>query len=207
MDTAPNTVLPAIAEEDQARAEFYALLGRLFGAAPDGPLLAAIGASEAWPDDDGNPLAAAWNSLVLASRAMDAEAATMEYTELFVGVGKSACNLHASYWSPEASLVHPLVGVRAELAGLGLGRQSGSAIYEDHLSALCETMRILIAGAPGRAPSPISTQRAFFERWMSKWIAPCCDAIRQCSVANYYVHVAQFTSCFLAVERDSLAIE
>jgi len=206
MNTDSIAMQPPIADEDRARAEFYALLGRLYGAAPDGPLLAAIGASEPWPDD-GNPLSAAWNGLVVASRAMDADAATMEYTELFVGVGKSACNLHASYWSPEASLVHPLVGVRTELANLGLARQGGSAIYEDHLSALCETMRILIAGAPGRAPSPITTQRAFFERWMSRWIAPCCDAIRQCPVANYYVHVAQFTHCFLAVERDSLAIE
>jgi len=69
------TFHPPIAQEDRARAEFYALLGRLYTSAADAPLLSAIGASTLWPDADTNPLAAAWNGLVLASRAMDAEAA------------------------------------------------------------------------------------------------------------------------------------
>ena len=72
---------PALSDEDRARAEFYALLGRLYSAAPDAPLLAAIGASELWGDADINPFAGAWNRLVLASRAMDAEAAEQEYTD------------------------------------------------------------------------------------------------------------------------------
>jgi len=197
---------PALSEEDAARAEFYAVLGRLYGAAPDAPLLAAVGASELWGNEDANPLAGAWNRLVLASRAMDAEAAEQEYTDLFVGVGKAECNLHASYWMPESAR-RPLVAVRAELAMLGLARINESAVYEDHLGALCETMRLLIAGAPGRAAEPISVQKQFFEEFLSDWIDRCCGAITQCSVANYYLRVAEFTSLFMAVERDSLAID
>jgi TorA maturation chaperone TorD len=197
---------PALAPEDAARAEFYALLGRLYTAAPDAPLLAAIGASVLWPDQDANPLAGAWNRLVLASRGMDAEAAEQEYTDLFVGVGKAECNLHASYWTPEAAQ-RPLVAVREELAALGLARTHESAVYEDHLGALCEAMRLLVAGAPGRAAATVAVQRQFFDRFVSAWVDRCCNAITQSPVANYYRRVAEFTGLFMAVERDSFAID
>ncbi|MFO1323307.1 MAG: molecular chaperone TorD family protein [Burkholderiales bacterium] len=207
MVASPLAFSHPIADEDRARAEFYALLSRLFAAPPDAPLLAAIGASETWTDDGTNPLAGAWNGLVLASRAMDADAAEQEHTELFIGVGKAECNLHASYWDRSGGATRPLVAVRADLAALGLGRQPGSALYEDHLAALCETMRILITGADGRPPASVATQREFFERHIGPWVADCCDAIRDSPVANYYMHVGQFTRLFMAVERDSLAIE
>ena len=196
----------AIAPEDQARAEIYAVLARLYSAAPDAPMLAALGASDLWTEEPDNPIAGAWNRLVLASRAMDAEAAEQEYTDLFVGVGKAECNLHASYWLPSA-LPRPLVGIRAELAEIGLARRDGSALYEDHLGALCETMRILIAGTDERRPADLATQRSFFARWIEISAFSCCDAIYASPIANYYRRVAEFTGLFLAVERDSLAIE
>jgi len=207
METSPVTLHAMVEEEDRARAEFYALLGSLYAGPPDAALLAALGASDTWTDDGDNPLASAWNRLVLASRAMDVEAAEQEYTDLFVGVGKSECNLHASYWIREAAAVRPLVAVREDLAALGLGRQGGSTVYEDHLAALCETMRILVAGTDDRPSAPVATQRVFFERRIAPWVFACCDAIRQSSVANYYARVGEFTSLFMAVERDSLAIE
>lgn len=206
MTDAPIALHPALSEEDRARGEFYALLGRLYNAAPDAPLLAAIGASQLWSDQDANPLAGAWNALVLASRAMDAEAAEQEYTDLFIGVGKAECNLLASYWTPD-SAERPLVAVRAELARLGMRRLHASAVYEDHLGALCEVMRLLITGSSGRAPESVAVQKQFFERFLSNWVDRCCDAILQCTVANYYRRVAEFTRLFMAVERDSFAIE
>jgi TorA maturation chaperone TorD len=202
----PVALQHPLAPEDQARAEFYALLGRLFSAAPDAPVLAALGASETWPDDGANPLAGAWNNLVLASRAMDAEAAEQEYTDLFIGVGKAECNLHASYWIRDTA-ERPLVGVRADLAALGLARLEGVTLYEDHLGALFETMRILICGTPQRPPSDLATQRDFFNRRIGSWAVSCCDAITQVQIANYYRRVAQFTVLFVAIERDSFAVE
>jgi TorA maturation chaperone TorD len=206
MTDAPIALHPALSDEDRARGEFYALLGRLYTDAPDAPLLAAIGASELWADADINPLAGAWNRLVLASRGMDAEAAEQEYTDLFIGVGKAECNLLAAHWMPEMA-ESPLAAIRSELATLGIARAHGSAVYEDHLGALCETMRLLIAGASARAPEPLAVQRRFFDRFLSGWVDRCCDAITQCEVANYYRRVAEFTSLFMAVERDSFAID
>jgi TorA maturation chaperone TorD len=207
MNTSPLTLQHPLAPEDQARAEFYALLARLFAAPPDAPLLAMLGASELWSDAQDNPLAGAWNRLILASQAMDADAAEQEYTDLFVGVGKSEVDLHASHWLPGHLMEKPLADLRTELAELGLARQPGVTTYEDNLAALCETMRILVAGRGERRPATLSTQRAFFERRISPWAFECCDAICNSSVANYYRRVAEFTIIFLAIERDSLAIE
>jgi len=204
--TATVTIRQAIAPEDEARAQVYALLARLYAGGPDATLLAALANSPPWTADAANPLAAAWNALILASSAMDADAAEQEYTEVFVGVGRSVVDLHASHWITEAASEKPLVAVRADLARLGLARLAGATVYEDQLSVLCETMRMLIAGDGDKAPSDIAVQRAFFDRHIAPWVAQCCSAICQCPLANYYLHVAKFTSLYMAVERDSLAI-
>src|SRR5512144_2339879 len=162
---------PRIAPEDQARADIYALLARLYADAPDAALLDAIARSE--------PLAAAptaesattapclpgtWDAVRMARAAMTADAAVEEYNALFVGVGKSEVNLHGSHWIAGFMMDKPLVELREALARLGLAQKSGATMLEDHLSALCETMRLLIAGNARRSPSTVSEQRAFFER-------------------------------------------
>ena len=200
------TIRQAVAPEDQARAQVYALLARLYAGGPDAPFLAALGKSEPWAADADSPLAAAWNALILASSVMDADAAEQEYTEMFVGVGRSEVDLHASHWLTEAASERPLVAVRSDLARLGLARLAGSTLYEDHLSVLCETMRMLVAGDGERVPSAIDVQRAFFDRHLAPWVFACCSAICVCPLANYYGRVAELTSFYMAVERDSLAI-
>ena len=203
---ATATSLPhALTPEDSARASFYALLARLYADGPDGALLAAIASAERISGD--TLFAAAWNGLVDASGAMDAEAAAQEYTDLFIGVGKSEVNLHASYWQVGAMMERPLVELRRDLDVLGLARRADVTMLEDHLSALCETMRLLIAGGPGTAATDISVQRAFFAQHVSPWVFDCCNAIRESAIANYYVHVAEFTDKFMALDRDALAMD
>ena len=210
-----------LAPEDQARANFYALLARLFAAAPDAALLHAIaeaaplgiavdadpGADTGEPEAAGPALPAAWDALRAASAAMDPDAVIEEYNDLFVGVGKSEVNLHASHWLTGFMMEKPLVEVRTALDRLGLARRAEASLLEDHLAALCETMRILIAGHGARAPSPIAEQRAFFERHIAPWVFACCSATIDSSVANYYRHVAQFAQRYMALERDSFAID
>ena len=201
--------------EDQARADFYALLARLYAEAPDAALLRAIAAApplgvaahNEGADVAAASLPAAWDLLRAASAAMDADAATDEYNNLFIGVGKSEINLHASHWLTGFMMEKPLADVRATLASLGLGRRAGVSLVEDHLAALFETMRILIAGQDDRRPALLAEQRALFERHILSWVFQCCGAMRDSAVANYYRRVAQFTDCFMALERDSFAID
>jgi TorA maturation chaperone TorD len=100
----------------------------------------------------------------------------------------------------------PLVALRDDLARLGLGRLPRSNLVEDHAAALFETMRRLIEGDDESRPSSIDTQRGFLEKHLAPWILDCCNAIKSCSLANFYGRVAEFTEIFMALERDSLAI-
>ena len=196
--------------EDQARANFYALLARLYAAAPDAPLLAAIAAAsplvaESEPQSV-NALAADWESLRAASGQADPSVVAGEFQALFIGVGKSEVSLYAShYLAPQSG--RPLADLRAALARLGLARRPEASEFEDHLSLELETMRMLVGGNADRPPAPIAEQRAFCEKFLLPWAFECCAAISQSAIANYYLKVAQFSRSFLALERDSFAIE
>jgi TorA maturation chaperone TorD len=201
---------PALEPEDQARADFYALLGRLYATAPDAPLLAAIAAAPPLEPDarieEATGIAAAWDSLRAASVQADPDAVAEEYQALFIGVGKSAVSLYAThYLAPQSG--RPLTELRATLAGLGLARRAEQSEYEDHLSVVLEIMRMLVAGDGDRPSAPFADQKAFCERHLLAWAFDCCSAISQNSIANFYRRVASYTSCFLALERDSFAIE
>ena len=196
--------------EDEARANFYALLARLYASAPDAPLLHAIAVAPALAPVDGPEqeagLAARWDALRAASAEADPAAVAEEFQALFIGVGKSEVSLYAShYLRPQSG--RPLADFRAALAENGLARRPDASEFEDHLSVVLETMRMLAAGSADRPPATIAEQRAFCETYLLSWAFGCCNAITQCAIANYYVDVAQFTRSFLALERDSFAIE
>lgn len=199
---------PNLAPEDRARGEFYAVLARLFASAPDAELLRLIAASPALESEAGDSgLPKAWNRLRDASSVMEAEVADDEYTTLFIGVGRSEVDLHASHWIGAAKSEKPLVDIRADLARLGLSRLPAVNVYEDHLSVLLETMRVLVLGAPGRAPASIAEQHAFFNAHFTSWTDICCDAICDNALANYYRCVAQLLKSVVAIERDAFAIQ
>ena len=202
---APVAVRAPLPPEEQARADVYALLARLFSAAPDAALLRALGRGQRLPEAAG-PWPVAYNRLADASSVMDAAAAEQEYTDLFVGVGRSPVELHASHWLATESN-RPLADLRTVVAGLGLGRRGDATLMEDHLGALFETMRVLVAGAPGVPPAGLATQRNVFARWIDPWTTDCCNAISTNALANYYRRVAECTKVFLAIERDSFALE
>jgi len=206
---APAAMQGPLAAEDQARANFYALLASLYAAAPDEALLSAIAAADEWPveaDGAARELAAAWQALVAASVAADPTAVADEYQRLFIGVGRCEVSLYASGYLPSDG-TSPLARLRVVLSRLGLGRREGVNVYEDHLAAICETMRVLVAGAPGIEPVSIVQQREFFAVYVAPWVAACCDAIKNSSIANYYRRVAEFTDLLMAIERESFAID
>ena len=205
-DPVPVAMPHPLSAEDRVRADLYALVARLYAAAPDRPFLATLAAAPELPDDPDLPLAAPYNALLRASRAMDPDAAEQEYTDLFIGVGKSEVNLHASHWLSGFMMDKPLAELRADLAGLGLERREATTMLEDHLAVVAETMRLLVAGGEGRPPSSLAVQRQFFDAWIATWALDCCAAISGCPLANYYRPASELTRMFLAIERDSFAM-
>lgn len=201
---------PHLEPEDRVRADFYALLARLYFSAPDAPLLRMMGSAPLLAAEaDAAGLAIAWARLAAAARVMDPDAARDEYAALFGGVGKSLVSLFVSYYAAaDAPGVAGqfLVDLRAELANLGLGLQTGKNLPEDHLSALFETMRLLIEGHETSGPRTLAEQQKFFRQFIGPWYAKCCGAITQTSIANFYKIVGECTVAFLAIEDESFAI-
>ncbi len=205
---APLKLGAYVSPEDHGRANFYALISRLFADAPDQALLRAIASAAPLPSDDsGEPLALAWSKLIAAASVMDADAAREEYDALFIGVGKAPVNLHASHHLTGFMMETPLADVRDTLSTLGFARLESQTVVEDHLAALLEVMRLLIVGADGVAPAALSTQKQFFETHIATWFELCCSAIMKSPLANFYSLVAQFESSFLLVEREGFAID
>jgi TorA maturation chaperone TorD len=211
MESAPLVFTHAVDPEHQARADFYALLSRLYEAAPDATLLAAIaGADElhvVGSDGPASDLARTWHALIAASAVVEPEAVLAEYQDLFIGVGQSEASLHGSAYTKAAKGGPFLVQVRDSLTQLKLVRQPGVTVFEDHLAAVFETMRILITGLGQPNAFAFDVQREFFLRNIDPWVGVCCNAICAKPLANYYLRVAQFTDSFMAVERDSFAMD
>jgi TorA maturation chaperone TorD len=211
------TFRPYVAAEDIARANFYALIARLFASPPDAALIKAIaGSPPLSTDDDGAALPQAWSRLIAASSAVDDEAVREEYDALFGGAGKALINLHASHHLTGFMMEKPLAELRESLRRLGIARLETQQFVEDHVSALCETMRLLIVGNSDIAaqqqtgatfpPQSVQAQQVFFSAHIGTWIDKLAAQIAKQSLANYYAVVAQLLSAFAQVERESFAI-
>lgn len=191
--------------EDRARANYYALLSRLFYAAPDAGLLQAIArADEIVAEGDNVGLGAAWRSLQEASAATEVAATQQEFDDLFVGIGKAAVTPFASHYLTGTGREKVLVRLRDDLHDFGLARRPDAAEPEDHVAGLLDAMRFLILSKDG--DDALQTQRRFFQRYLEPCYAGLCDAIAIAPVGNYYRQVARFAKAFLDVESQALAM-
>lgn len=194
--------------EDQARADLYALLARLFLAPPDAALLDALAASEPILAQGGEiALEQAWERLAMASSVMDPHAVQDEFDALFVAIGTPLINPYGSRYIAGFINDTPLAELRTDLARLGLARVRGAGEFEDHIGALCETMRVLVGGAPGVRPQPVEQQRYFFEVHIAPWYERAMHDIAGAEGANYYRLVARLAEAFLAIEADAFMVE
>jgi TorA maturation chaperone TorD len=193
--------------EDRARAECYALISRLFYAPPDRELLDRLAerpstsAAEEAAEASGS-YAAAFDALQRAARSADADAVRQEYDDLFVGAGKALVTPYTSaYAVPNAPDRH-LVSLREQLAGLALGRRNSVFETEDHVSAVCDVMRWLIA-----REHPLHAQRAFFAGFVYTGVGAFCRTIDSAASASFYRAVARLTYVFLEIENEAFALD
>jgi TorA maturation chaperone TorD len=192
-----------LAPEESGRADFYALFARVFHAAPDSPLLAALAAAADLPEDADPALARAWGELAAASSAVDAEAMQWEYETLFVGVGKSEITPYAAFYAGATAVDHPRVRLRGDLATLGLARREQAAETEDHFAALFDAMRVLVAGGAGRSAASVEEQKRFFQAHVAPAVGKFLQALKASRNANYYRKVAALGEAFFAIEAES----
>lgn len=185
--------------EDQARADFYALLARLFYAPPDQELLndlAAAGEIEAVATD--SSLAQDWQQLKRAAANADAEAVREEYESAFIGTGRAEITLYAGAYLAQPSGDNPLVGIRDFMAQHGFVRRNSVTEPEDHVAALCELMRQLIVQRRG-----MDAEQSLFTTYVWQAANPLCDAIAASSGTRFYKFVAALARTFFAVEHSA----
>jgi len=181
--------------EEVARANFYGLLARLFYAPPDAALLEAIAGADEIDAQEGG-IALAWRDLARAAAGADPQAVREEYETAFVGTGKAPITLYACAYSIRYTNEAPLAELRADLAALGLARRSGATEPEDHIAALCETMRHLIA----ERNTELADQERFFTRWIRPSMEPLCIAIADSEITHFYESVGRFAKTFFELE-------
>ena len=184
---------------EEARSLWYALISRLFYAPPDSELLMGLSAGLADGADEGeSAFLKTWRALQLACRGAEPQALREEFEGLFVGVGKAPVTPYTSSYAASHAPDRHLLELKERLGGWGLGRRERVFEAEDHVSALCDAMRWLIA--QGR---PLEEQREFFNRFVASGVPLFCDAIKRSPTANFYRTVGEFTSAFVAVENDA----
>jgi TorA maturation chaperone TorD len=189
---------PTLAPEEAARANFYGVIARLFQAPPDAALLQTLAAAGDLQAQEGG-IAAAWRDLAQAAASADAEQVQEEYDAAFIGVGKADITLYTSAYSVRFSNETPLVELRRDLAQLHLGRRSEATEPEDHVAALCEVMRYLIAAQK----SGLEDQKRFFERWIWPTAQSLCSAIEKSAQIRFYRPVARFAFAFFELEHSA----
>lgn len=188
-------------DEEVARAEIYGLLAQLYYAPPAPQLLAALRGAGTEAPASGAFLEAPWRDLVQEAAGMSDGAIAAEYESLFGGIGKPEVYLFGSHYLTGFLNEKPLVGLRDDLAALGLARDPGMPETEDHIAYLCEVMRYLIAGEDA-AVANLAQQRTFFTTHVQPWVHDMVQAVIAHPAARFYARVAAFTQAFASVEAQ-----
>lgn len=197
---APHLDPGQLPDEDSARANIYALIGRLFYDVPDSKLLAEICSSgEAAGEPESGSLASAWAELHRACKSALPDAVRQEYDALFIGVGRAQLTLYTSRYIGGMSADKHLVRLREQLGAWGLGRRDNVYEVEDHISGVCDVMRYLI-----EQNQSLEDQKLFFSHFVYPGAMPLCDALVAANSADFYKKVAILMRAFLEMENIAL---
>lgn len=192
----------ALMAEEAARANLYALIGRLFYDVPDAILLAEICQEHDGAEAGDGPLAEPWRALRAAARSGYPLVIKEEYDRLFVGVGRAEVTPYTSHYVVGLPADQQLVRLRAQLAQWGLARRDAAFEVEDHAAGICDVMRFLVL--EGR---PLEEQRLFFNEFAYPGLMPFCEAVAASPSAVFYRHVARLAQAFLEVEKTAIEMQ
>ncbi len=184
--------------EEQARANLYGLVSRLFYAPIDSNLLAEISRSPGDVDgaETGSALVVAWDALREACRNAFPVVLRQEYETLFVGVGRAEVTPYLSGYAEPSGPDRYLVRLRGQLAEWQLSRRDSVFEVEDHVAAACDVMRWLI-----QERHTVAEQKRFFDTFVTPGALPFFAAVQNAATSNFYKLVAAFAAAFFEVER------
>lgn len=196
-----NACVTAYDTTEAARGALYALIARLLRAPPDADLLEQL--ADAGGEEDAPPLSdfgLAWHGLVAASSATDVTTVSREFEALFAGPDESQVYPYASVHLTSRVMDAPLAAVRRDFTRLGVVPRAAVFESEDHLSALCEVMRLLLCGDGPRPPVAAEDQQRFFTTHIAPWYLLFVEELESAEAAHYYRAVARLLRAYFELE-------
>jgi TorA maturation chaperone TorD len=184
-----------IAEEDQLRAQGYALLAGILARAPTPALLGDLGRL----DGDDSELGSALTELGAMARAADPAAVQLEFDTLFIGLAHGELVPYTSYYLTGFLHEKPLARLRGDMVVLGITRADQVSEPEDHVAAVLEMMAGLIVGRFG-APADMAAQRRFFDAHLGCWAPRFFEDLEGAASAVLYKPVGRIGRLFMAIE-------
>ena len=188
----------SIAEEDQLRAGWYALLAQLLSGEPSEARLQMM---RGLAGDD-SELGQGITALAAAARGTTVETAKQEYFDLFIGLGQGELLPYASYYLTGFLNEKPLARLRGDMARLRIARAEDVSEPEDHIAALCEMMAGLITGSFGE-PADLDEQRKFFDSHIGCWAPRFFEDLQAAQSAVLYMPVGTIGRLFMAIESQA----
>lgn len=199
-----NTDVMGLAAEERQRATLYGLLANLLYDVPSASLLETLALSEqnslCTPH---SRLGKCWQRVREAAGASDVDTVAEEFRRLFIGVGSGGEIVPYGSWHLTGFLMEePLAHLRADLADLGFVRRTGVSEPEDHIAALCETMRLLI-----EENVPLERQGGFFRSHLAPWGINFAAQLARAPSARFYRPVAELAQTFFEIEGQAFDIQ
>lgn len=195
----------ATSDQNEVRAQHWALLARLLAASPDRALLDALSALEG----DETALGRAYAALAAAAAEAEPRAVEAEYFELFIGVGRGELLPYASFYLTGFLNERPLAELRGDLGVMGVEREDGRHEPEDHIATLCEVMAGLAAGAYDASVLGCGAagEAGFFARHVEPWAASFFEDLAKAPSARFYRAVAEVGRLYTEIEGRAFALE
>lgn len=179
-------------EQLTLRADIYLMLSALYRQCPTVDLVQFLADLEI--ENAPSEMQSAWRALKQAALDVNASELEDEYHELFIGIGRGEAVPFASWHRTGSLMEKPLANIRHDLKLLGLEREDSVKEPEDHISALCEVMAVLVREQDAQ-------QQHFFNTHISPWFTSFVHQVKRAQHARFYLSVAQLCEAFLTLEQ------
>ena len=190
-----------VPEEDRLRADLYNFLGLILARPPDQTLLDQT----AGLSGDATEIGQAIGALATIARHSNPKSVESEFNRLFIGLGRGELLPYASFYMTGFLNEKPLASLRSDLASHGIARSENVFEPEDNIASLMEVMGALIVGRFG-APTPLDTQRDFFNRHIAPWACHCFSDLEAAKGSVLYAAVGRLGRLFMEIETEGFRL-
>lgn len=178
------------------RMGLYSLMARLLIRPVDQELIDLL-AKLTLTEQSGDALSDALHKLSVTAVAADWQQLDEEFQRLFIGLGRSELLPYLSYYQTGFLMERPLAQLRGDLKQLGFQRQQNNKQPEDHISAICEVMALLIR-------EENTAQGDFFYNYINSWFSDFFTDLKATTSQTFYRAVAEQGMVFIEYEANLL---